>query len=106
MAIARALMLQPDIRLLDEPTSALDVSVQAEVLNLLADIRAARGLTFLLVSHDLAVVAHMCDRIAVMKEGEIVETLDVDAMRRMEPSEDYTRRLLRASLGYVPEEVE
>ena len=106
VAIARALMLQPDILLLDEPTSALDVSVQAEVLNLLADIRAARGLTFLLVSHDLAVVAHMCDRIAVMKEGEIVETLDVDAMRRMEPSEDYTRRLLRASLGYVPEEVE
>ncbi len=106
VAIARTLMLEPEILLLDEPTSALDVSVQAEVLNLLADLRAKRGLTFLLVSHDLAVVAHMCDRIAVMKEGEIVETLDVDAMRRMEPREDYTRRLLRASLGYVSEEVE
>jgi ABC-type dipeptide/oligopeptide/nickel transport system ATPase subunit len=106
VAIARALMLEPEILLLDEPTSALDVSVQAEVLNLLADLRAARGLTFLLVSHDLAVVAHMCENIAVMKDGQIVEALDVDAMRRMEPKEDYTNRLLRASLGYVPEEVE
>ncbi|MFQ5565853.1 MAG: ABC transporter ATP-binding protein [Paracoccaceae bacterium] len=106
VAIARALMLGPDILLLDEPTSALDVSVQAEVLNLLADLRTARGLTFLLVSHDLAVVAHMCERIAVMQGGQIVETLEVDAMRRMEPREDYTNRLLRASLGYVPEEVE
>jgi len=104
VAIARALMLEPRILLLDEPTSALDVSVQAEVLNLLADLRTARGLTFLLVSHDLAVVAHMCDEIAVMQGGKIVETLDVEAMRRMEPREDYTRRLLRASLGYVPEE--
>jgi peptide/nickel transport system ATP-binding protein len=106
VAVARALMLEPEILLLDEPTSALDVSVQAEVLNLLADLRAARGLTFLLVSHDLAVVAHMCEEIAVMQGGRIVETLDVDAMRRMEPREDYTTRLLRASLGYVPEEVE
>ena len=105
VAIARALMLEPKILLLDEPTSALDVSVQAEVLNLLADLRAARGLTFLLVTHNLAVVAHMCDDIAVMKDGRIVETLDVEAMRRMEPKEDYTNRLLRASLGYVPEEV-
>ena len=106
VAIARALMLEPAILLLDEPTSALDVSVQAEVLNLLADLRAERGLTFLLVSHDLAVVAHMCDDIAVMKDGCIVETLDVAAMRRMDPHQDYTRRLLKASLGYVPEEVE
>jgi ABC-type dipeptide/oligopeptide/nickel transport system ATPase subunit len=106
VAIARALMLEPKILLLDEPTSALDVSVQAEVLNLLADLRAARGLTFLLVTHNLAVVSHMCENIAVMKDGRIVETLDVDAMRRMEPKEDYTNRLLRASLGYVPEQVE
>jgi ABC-type dipeptide/oligopeptide/nickel transport system ATPase subunit len=105
VAIARALMLEPKILLLDEPTSALDVSVQAEVLNLLADLRAARGLTFLLVTHNLAVVSHMCENIAVMKDGRIVETLDVDAMRRMEPKEDYTNRLLRASLGYVPEQV-
>ena len=106
VAIARALMLEPAILLLDEPTSALDVSVQAEVLNLLADLRAERGLTFLLVSHDLAVVAHMCQQIAVMQNGLIVETLDVEAMRRMEPKEDYTKQLLHASLGYVPEEVE
>jgi peptide/nickel transport system ATP-binding protein len=106
VAIARALMLEPQILLLDEPTSALDVSVQAEVLNLLADLREARGLTFLLVSHNLAVVAHMCQEIAVMKDGRIVETLGVDAMRRMQPHEDYTNRLLQASLGYVPEEVE
>ncbi len=106
VAIARSLMLEPEILLLDEPTSALDVSVQAEVLNLLADLRAARGLTFLLVSHDLAVVAHMCDNIAVMQGGRIVETLDVEAMRRMEPKKDYTKQLLRASLGYVSEEVE
>jgi len=106
VAIARALMLEPQILLLDEPTSALDVSVQAEVLNLLADLRAARGLTFLLVSHNLAVVAHMCQEIAVMKDGRIVETLGVAAMRRMQPREDYTNRLLQASLGYVPEEVD
>ncbi len=106
VAIARALMLEPRVLLLDEPTSALDVSVQAEVLNLLADLRQARGLTFLLVSHDLAVVSHMCEEIAVMQGGRIVETLDVDAMRRMEPREDYTRRLLRASMGYLPEEAE
>jgi len=106
VAIARALMLEPEILLLDEPTSALDVSVQAEVLNLLADLRAQRGLTFLLVSHDLAVVAHMCEEIAVMQGGRIVETLDVGMMRRMEPRQDYTRRLLRASMGYVPEEAE
>jgi peptide/nickel transport system ATP-binding protein len=106
VAIARALMLEPSILLLDEPTSALDVSVQAEVLNLLADLRAERGLTFLLVSHDLAVVAHMCEEIAVMQGGRVVETLDVAAMRRMEPREDYTRRLLRASMGYVPEQAE
>jgi len=106
VAIARALMLEPEILLLDEPTSALDVSVQAEVLNLLADLRAQRGLTFLLVSHDLAVVAHMCQEIAVMQGGRIVETLDVEAMRRMEPRQDYTRHLLRASMGYVPGEAE
>jgi peptide/nickel transport system ATP-binding protein len=69
VAIARALMLEPRILLLDEPTSALDASVQAETLNLLARLRAERGLTFLMVSHDLAVIDHMCDRILVMQHG-------------------------------------
>ncbi len=70
VAIARALVLEPSVLLLDEPTSALDVSVQAEVLNLLSDIREQRKLTYLLVSHDLAVIDHMCDQFAIMLHGQ------------------------------------
>lgn len=100
VAIARALMLEPRVLLLDEPTSALDVSVQAEILNLLRRLRAERGLTIILVSHNLAVVAHMCDRLAVMNRGLIVEEMDVATLRRSEPREAYTRQLLVASKGY------
>jgi len=100
VAIARALMLEPKVLLLDEPTSALDVSVQAEILNLLRRLRQARGLTMLLVSHNLAVIAHMCDRLAVMNRGQVVEEMDVATLRRQEPREAYTRQLLLASRGY------
>ncbi|TWS96297.1 ABC transporter ATP-binding protein [Reyranella sp. CPCC 100927] len=100
VAIARALILEPSILLLDEPTSALDVSIQAEVLNLLARLRTARDLTLILVSHNLAVVAHLCNRLAVMQGGAIVEEMTVDALRHGEPSHPYSRELLRASLGY------
>jgi peptide/nickel transport system ATP-binding protein len=100
VAIARALMLEPKVLLLDEPTSALDVSVQAEILNLLRRLRAAQGLTMILVSHNLAVVAHMCDRLAVMNRGLVVEEMDVATLRREAPREAYTRQLLLASKGY------
>ncbi|MEJ8472906.1 ABC transporter ATP-binding protein [Roseibium algae] len=103
VAVARSLMLEPDILLLDEPTSALDVSVQAEILNLLSDLRKERNLTYLMVTHDLAVVAHMCDEIAVMSHGKVVEVMSVEQMRNSEPKEAYTRELLMASKGYDPE---
>ncbi|SFA75519.1 peptide/nickel transport system ATP-binding protein [Poseidonocella pacifica] len=98
VAIARALAPDPRILLLDEPTSALDVSVQAEILNLLTDLRARHGLTYLMVSHDLGVVGHICERIAVMQSGEIVETLGVEEMRRLEAKHPYTQHLLDSSL--------
>lgn len=97
VAIARALMLGPAILLLDEPTSALDASVQAETLNLLNRLRAERGLTFLMVSHDLAVIDYMCDRILVMQHGEAVEELPHEALARAEMKTDYARSLFAAS---------
>lgn len=104
VAIARALAPEPRILLLDEPTSALDVSVQAEILNLLTDLRAQRGLTFLMVSHDLSVVSHMCSRMAVMQYGQIVEILSVEDMRAQNASHEYTQHLLASSLGFTPSE--
>ncbi len=98
VAIARALAPEPEVLLLDEPTSALDVSVQAEILNLLTDLRAEHSLTYLMVSHDLAVVGHICSDIAVMQLGEIVETLTVDDMREMKTQHPYTKHLLESSL--------
>ncbi len=100
IAIARALILEPQILLLDEPTSALDASVQAEVLNLLEELRRRRGLTFVMVSHDLAVVTHLCERLMVMQRGRAVEFLasgDLAAGRAMQP---YTQSLMRASSGF------
>jgi peptide/nickel transport system ATP-binding protein len=80
VAIARALLLRPRLLLLDEPTSALDMSVQAEILNLLNELKARHGMTFMLVSHDADVVGHMCDRAAAMRSGEIVALMDRAAL--------------------------
>jgi peptide/nickel transport system ATP-binding protein len=97
VAIARALMLEPEILLLDEPTSALDASVQAETLNLLTRLRAERGLTFLMVSHDLAVIDHMCDRVLVMQHGRAVEELARDDLAAARMTTAYARSLFEAS---------
>ncbi|MBB4188299.1 peptide/nickel transport system ATP-binding protein [Sinorhizobium terangae] len=100
IAIARALILEPSILLLDEPTSALDASVQAEVLNLLEQVRRDRKLTFIMVSHDLGVVTHMCDRLAVMRGGRVVERLSSADLVEGRIGEDYTRNLMVASKGF------
>ncbi|MGO4437309.1 ABC transporter ATP-binding protein [Rhizobium sp. RAF56] len=101
VAIARALILEPSVLLLDEPTSALDASVQAEVLNLLEQVRRDRSLTFIMVSHDLGVVTHMCDRLVVMQNGAIVERLTAKDMAEGKVAEAYTRNLMVASKGFV-----
>ena len=100
IAIARALILEPQILLLDEPTSALDASVQAEVLNLLEALRSRRGLTFVMVSHDLAVVTHMCERLMVMQRGQTVEFLSASDLAAHRVTNDYTRSLMKASGGF------
>ncbi|WP_333850812.1 ABC transporter ATP-binding protein [Leclercia sp.] len=84
VAIARALLLRPQLLLLDEPTSALDMSVQAEILNLLNRLKQQHGMTYLLVSHDADVIAHMSDRAAFMAHGEIQHVFDREAMLRGE----------------------
>ncbi len=100
VAIARALILRPKVVLLDEPTSALDVSIQAEILNLLQDLGHALGLTYVLVSHDLGVVSHMCRRLAIMRQGEILETASAEDLERGRLVHPYSRQLLVASRGY------
>lgn len=98
IGIARALAVQPKLIVCDEPTSALDVSIQSQILNLLADLQEEFGLSYLFISHDMAVIHHVCDRIAVMYNGKIVETGTRDEVIQ-NPSHEYTKALLSA----VPE---
>ena len=119
VGIARALALEPDFIVADEPTASLDVSIRAQVINLLADLRVRLGLTLLFISHDLSIVSYLCERIAVMYLGKIVEVgpkTDVEqrplhpytrallsAIPRPDPRD---RRLLSAPLGEIPSAVD
>jgi len=101
VAVARALIMRPDLVLCDEPTSALDVSVQSQILNLLIDLRKEFGLTYILISHNLAVVQHMASRVAVMYLGRIAEEADTRALFK-NPRHPYTQALLASVLTPNP----
>jgi len=100
IAVARALILEPQVLLLDEPTSALDASVQAEVLNLLEALRDRRGLSFVMVSHDLAVVTHLCQQLMVMQRGRCVEQVAAADLAAARVQHGTTRGLMQAAGGF------
>ncbi|HEY8966418.1 MAG TPA: ATP-binding cassette domain-containing protein [Candidatus Methylacidiphilales bacterium] len=95
IGIARALAVEPALIICDEPVSALDVSVQAQIVNLLADLQDRLGLAYLFIAHDLAVVEHLSDTVLVMNRGKIVEAADAETLYR-NPQDEYTKKLLAA----------
>ncbi|WP_455476750.1 ABC transporter ATP-binding protein [Bartonella sp. B41] len=101
IALARALIIEPEVLLLDEPTSALDVSVQAEILNLLKSLREEKNLTYLMVSHDLAVIAHICERVGIMHQGVILEELSNNDLRNLRAKNGYTKMFFEASIAPI-----
>ena len=105
LAIARALIVQPRILVLDEPTSALDVSIQKQVLDLLQRLQRERGLSYLLITHDIDVIQAMAHHVLVLKDGQVVESASIDELMRS-PQSDYTRSLLAASFFGLAKRVE
>ena len=102
MNIARALVLDPKLLVLDEPVSALDKSVQAQVLNLLQDLKAERALTYVFISHDLNVIEYVSDRVLVMYLGQVVETGSADALAEA-PKHPYTQALFASAPSMDPD---
>lgn len=101
IGIARALALDPELLILDEPVAALDVSIQSQILNLLLELQASRGLSYLFIAHDLAVVRHVCTRVLVLKRGEIVEQGETERVFS-QPEQAYTQALVAAAAVRLP----